>query len=278
VRPVLEAFSAEGLTPEHGFTAAARDEARLTNDALSRGFRHIVAVGGDGTWSNVADALLKAGVRDAALGLVPAGTGCDLAKSLGIPSRDLGRCARIVRAGRTRRIDVGRIEDRHFLNVAGFGIDIAVIEDSWNVRYLGGNLLYLYCALRQVYSFPGFGVEIQADAGPAVREQLMLLAIANGRVFGGGFHIAPRADLCDGQLDGMAFRNMGLARRLGIMGKLLRGTHESAPEVVASRASRYRLRFDAPPAYETDGEWNRARSGELLVESLPAALAVLAPA
>jgi diacylglycerol kinase (ATP) len=275
--PVLAALAAEGLAVEHGVSEAAGDEARLASEALGRGFRHILAVGGDGTWSNVADALLKAGARDAALGLIPGGTGCDLAKSLGIPARDLAACARIVRAGRTRAIDVGRVEQKHFLNVVGFGFDIAVIEDSWRVRYLGGDLLYLYCALRQIYSFPGFPVELAAEAGPGLRQDLMMLVIANARVFGGGFRIAPSADLGDGRLDAMAFRNMPLSRRLVLMGRLMRGTHEQAPEVSASRARCYRLRFDAPPAYETDGEWNRASSCELLVESLPAALRVLVP-
>jgi diacylglycerol kinase family enzyme len=104
-----------------------------------------------------------------------------------------------------------------------------------------------------------------------------MLVISNGRVFGGGFRIAPRAALDDGRLDAMAFRDMRLPRRLDLMARLLRGTHEAAPEVVASRARAYRLRFDAPPAYETDGEWNRARSSELLVESVPGALRVIAP-
>lgn len=278
VEPVLRALAEEGVAAEHGSTSGAGDEARLTTQALSAGFRRIVAVGGDGTWSNVADALLKSAEREAVLGLVPGGTGCDLARSLGIPARDLRACARLIREGTTRLIDVGRIEGRHFLNVAGFGFDIAVIEDSWNVRHLGGALLYPYCALRQIYAFPGFPVEIEADGVPALRERLMMLVIANAKVFGGGFRIAPRALLDDGRLDAMAFRNMGLARRLSLMAKLLRGTHEAAPEVVASRAQAYRLRFDAPPAYETDGEWNRARTGELLVESVPGALRVIAPA
>src|SRR6185295_13920610 len=124
---------------------------------LGRGFHTIVAVGGDGTWSNVANAILdsKSGAR---LGVVPAGTGCDLAKSLGIPPRDLAGCARIIRDARTRTIDVGRVESRYFLNVVGFGFDIAVIEDSWKPRPLPGSLVYLYCALRQIYAFRGFAV------------------------------------------------------------------------------------------------------------------------
>jgi len=185
--------------------------------------------------------------------------------------------ARIVRDGHTTTIDAGRIEGRHFLNVVGFGFDIAVIEDSWTVKYLGGDLLYLYCALRQLHRFPGFPVSMAADGGAPERREMLMLVIANARVFGGGFRIAPDADLSDGRLDAVSFANMPLARRLPLMGKLLRGTHRDAPEVATARSPRFALRFDAPPAYETDGEWRRAAAAELTVESVPGALRVLTP-
>jgi diacylglycerol kinase (ATP) len=273
VGPVLEALGADTA---HGVTTAAGDETRLTAEALGRGFRRIVAVGGDGTWSNVGNAIIRSGV-DAALGLVPAGTGCDLAKSLGIPPRDVARCARIVRDGHSRRIDAGRIEDRYFLNVAGFGFDIAVIEDSWTVRWLGGDLLYLYCALRQLHRFPGFLVALAVDGEPAVRREMLMFVVANARVFGGGFQIAPGAALDDGQLDVISFANMPLVRRLSIMGRLLRGSHGRASEVDSRPGRRIELRFDAPPAYETDGEWRRAASTVLTIDVAPLALRVLVP-
>lgn len=273
VAPVLQAL---GGDVAHGLTAVAGDEARLTTEALARGFRRIVAVGGDGTWSNVGNAIIRSGV-DAALGLVPAGTGCDLAKSLGVPARDVARCARIARDGHSRRIDAGRIEDRYFLNVAGFGFDIAVIEDSWTVRYLGGDVLYMYCALRQLHRFPGFPVSMAVDGEAPSRGDMLMLVAANARIFGGGFKIAPEADLGDGRLDVVSFANMTLLRRLSIMGRLLRGTHGGAPEVASRRARRLDLRFDAPPAYETDGEWHRAVSAHLTIETIPGTLRVLVP-
>jgi diacylglycerol kinase (ATP) len=185
---------------------------------------------------------------------------------------------RVILAGHTRTIDVGRIEGKVFLNVDGFGFDIAVIEDAKQVRWLGGDLLYLYSALRQLRRFPGFAVEVSANGSAHARREHLMLIIANARVFGGGFQIAPDADLEDGQLDAVGFLNMGLARRLSMMGRLLRGTHRGAPEVVASRAPSFRLRFDAPPAYETDGEWNQASSADIVVESVPRALRILTPA
>jgi len=278
VGPVLAALSAGGPVA-HGLTAAAGDEARVAREAVARGFTTIVAVGGDGTWGGVANGILESGAADrVSLGLIPGGTGCDLASSLGIPARDIPACARIVREGVTRTIDVGRIEGRYFVNVAGFGFDIAVIEDSRDVRWLRGSLLYLYCAVRQLYRFPGFPVTMAVDGGPERRQEMLMLVFANAKVFGGGFKIAPEADLADGRLDTVVFANIPLHRRFPIMVKLLRGTHRADPAVEAVRGRSFRLRFDAPPAYETDGEWNRARSAELVVETVPAALRVLVPA
>jgi YegS/Rv2252/BmrU family lipid kinase len=275
VAPVLQ-----GLAPakrlEHGFTQGPGDEARLAEEAIRRGFRRIVAVGGDGTWSNVGNAILRSGVP-VALGLVPGGTGCDLAKTLGIPPRDVGACCRIVLDGETRAIDVGRIEDKHFLNIAGFGYDVAVLEDSWNVAYLEGGALYLYCALRQLGSYRGFSLETEVDGRPLGRSDMLMVIVANARIFGGGFRVAPHADIEDGKLDAIAFGNMGFAGRVSALVRLLRGTHVRHPRVTAAAAKHLVYRFEAPPAYETDGEWNQARSSEVVVEAVPRALRVLVP-
>jgi diacylglycerol kinase (ATP) len=274
---VVSALRAGGASVEHGLSAGRGDEAAIAHRALESGFRTLVAVGGDGTWSNIGNAILRSG-HSAHLGLVAGGTGCDLAKTLGVPARDVQAAARVVLGGKTRTIDVGRIEDKYFLNVAGFGFDIAVIEDARTVRWLSGDLVYLYSALRQLRAFPGFGVEVARDGEPGERHEHLMLIVANARIFGGGFQIAPDGEIDDGRLDAVSFLNMGLGRRLAIMGRLMKGTHEGQPEVRRSTAPSFRLRFDRPPAYETDGEWNQAASAELVIESVPRALSVLVPA
>lgn len=277
VEPVLTALRRPGATVEHALTTRAGEEGELALQAVAKGFRKVVAVGGDGTWSNVAGGILQSGVP-AALGLVPGGTGCDLAKSLGIPAKDVAAQAAIIHDGVPRAIDVGRVEGKHFLNVAGFGYDIAVLENSWKVRWLSGDLLYLYCALKQLGSFPGFPVEIEADGQVYGRRELLLLVLANGKIFGGGFKIASAADLGDGKLDVSVFGNAGLFGRLSMLVGLLRGTHGTLAGVDTFTGRRFRLRFDAPPAFETDGEWNRAAGPEVQLEVLPRALQVMAPA
>jgi diacylglycerol kinase (ATP) len=277
--PVLAALreATGGASVAHALSGRPGDEITIAQQAIAHGHRRLVAVGGDGTWSNVGNAILRSG-QDVALGLIAGGTGCDLAKSLDIPAQDPAAAARVVAAGHSRAIDVGTVENRHFLNVVGFGFDIAVIEDSWRVRYLRGAPLYLYCAVRQLYRFAGFPVEMAVDGEPGRREDMMMLVIANARVFGGGFRIAPAADLSDGLLDCVVFTNMPPRRRLPILLSLLRGRHDTAPEVRFRRAASFKLQFAGPPAYETDGEWNRAGASELTIGIRPAALRVLVPA
>jgi diacylglycerol kinase family enzyme len=76
----------------------------------------------------------------------------------------------------------------------------------------------------------------------------------------------------------VSFGNMGLLKRLRLMGLLSKGRHEASPGVSTSQAASFVLRFDTPPAYETDGEWNQARAAELRVESVPGALRIRVPA
>jgi diacylglycerol kinase (ATP) len=276
VRPVVSALAAQGAEVEHALTTKPGEESDLAQRALALGFRTLVAVGGDGTWSHVGNAILHSG-QPAALGLVAGGTGCDLAKSLGIPAQDPVAAANVVLAGHTRRIDVGRIGTRYFLNIAGFGYDVAVLEDSWKVSWLQGAPVYIYCALRQIRNYPGFYVDVQAEGQTSGRQQLLMLIVANARFFGGAFRIAPDAQLDDGRLDAVSFANVPSLARLTLMQRLIQGTHIGATGVGLTRARNFKLCFDEPPAFETDGEWNRAPSRELQIETLPGALSVLVP-
>jgi diacylglycerol kinase (ATP) len=255
---------------------APGEEVALAERAIAEGCRTIVAVGGDGTWGNVAGAILRSG-QPVALGLVPGGTGSDFAKSVGVPADDVPACARIVREGHVRMIDVGRVEDRYFLNIAGFGFDVAVIEDSRRARPLRAPVLYLACALRELYFYPGLRLGLFVDGAFRGRERVLMAVIANAQVFGGGFRIAPGAVLDDGLLDGVVVRQAPLHRRLPLLVNLRRHGPHGLRDVSVTRARAYRLTFDAPPAYETDGEVNQARANDLVVESVPRALRVLVP-
>jgi diacylglycerol kinase (ATP) len=280
--PLLRrAFAAAGVVDVRVTTAAGQEE-QAARRAIDDGADTLVAVGGDGTWGNVANAILASGA-DVRLALAAAGTGNDFAKTVGAPAGDYAATARLAVDGPDARIDVGRIEGKHFLNVAGFGFDIAVIEDVSRSRWLSGQLAYPVSALRQLVGYGGLpiavaggraGAPVGAAAGAV---QHLMLIVANGRHFGGAFRIAPGASLTDGHLDAVAIRDATALRRVRLFGAATRGTHVGAPEVDVTQASSFTLTFTAPPAYETDGEYNRASSATLEVRCVPRALRVVTP-
>jgi diacylglycerol kinase family enzyme len=172
---------------------------------------------------------------------------------------------------------VGKVEDRHFLNIAGFGFDIAVLERSFRVKWLRGELLYLYCALLEMKAYPGFVLASVLDDRPGPSGTHMMVIVANAKKFGGGFAIAPEASLDDGEVDIVTFGDLGFFARFKAMGALMKGRHNDLPGIRTARARRAVFEFSAPPSFETDGEWRQAKTKSLAIEALPRALSVLVP-
>jgi diacylglycerol kinase (ATP) len=257
-------------------TRAAGDERAFARRAIDEGVRTIVAVGGDGTWSNVANAILASGA-EVRLALAAAGTGNDFAKSVGAPATDFAATARLAVDGPDVAVDVGRIEGSYFLNVAGFGFDIAVIEDAARIRWLKGDLVYIYSALRQLLGYRGISIGVTSTAGGRGASEHLMLIIANGKNFGGAFRIAPHASLTDGALDAIAIGGLSPFRRVGLFAATARGRHIGRLDVRDERAPSFTLTFTSPPAYETDGEYHRAASATLDVHCVPRALRVVTP-
>lgn len=273
---VRAAFAAHGITDVRASTARMK-EGDVAAQAIADGCTTLVAVGGDGTWSNVANAILRAG-KDTRLALVAAGTGNDFAKTAGAPARDIPATARLVAEGAERRVDVGRIEDRWFLNIAGFGFDVAVLESLSRATWLKGDALYIWSALRQLRSYGGSAIDVTTPARARGDARHLILIVANARHFGGAFRIAPQASITDGKLDAVAIRDASTLRRLKLFGAVIRGTHEGLPDVDIERSATFTLRFPSPPAYEVDGEYHKAASATLEIKSVPGALRLALPA
>ena len=175
----------------------------------------VVAAGGDGTVSEVADGLLglAAGVRPA-LGVVPVGTGSDFATCLGIPA-DPELCARALAERPPRMIDAGRLSflddlgrpaTRHFVSIASLGVSGAIdravnrLSPRWR-RGLGGKSLFFVQTLRELmrHRFPEVAVSV--DGGEPIIARIVLVAVANNPSFGGGMRIAPDARPDDGRFE-----------------------------------------------------------------------------
>lgn len=275
-------------------TSGPGDENRLADEALAAGYDTLVAVGGDGTWSHVADRLLASGRSNVRLGLLPAGTGNDFGRSLGLRFSDPEAAVKALAAGETRRLDAGRIltpsapvepggvaapsgpaRVRHFLNLVGFGFDIAVLDAAAGARFLKGEALYKWTALQQLFRFPGIEVDIHANGERVGGGRYLMVTISNSPYFGGGFPIAPRATVEDGRLHACMIGDAPPLRRMKLFGDAGKGRHVDSDEVRIVDGARFTARFAAPVRFEADGDVFAVEGDELEVEILPGALEVL---
>jgi diacylglycerol kinase (ATP) len=277
---VRAAFAAVGITDLRATTAPG-DEARVVHSALDDGIETIVVAGGDGTWGKCAAALARAG-SPARMAFVAAGTGNDFAKNLRAPARDLAAIAQLAAEGGVeRRVDLGRVDDAWFANVAGFGFDVAVLHASRRLALLRGPAVYVVAALRELFGYAGLDARVGglASEDQTVWRRRLMLVFANGREFGGTFRIAPQARVDDGRLDAMVFDEFSRGDRVPMLLRALRGTHATHPMVRHGTGASFTLECREPPWFELDGELHRATSPAVTITNVPGALRVLdAPA
>lgn len=276
---IRAAFAVHGVTAVR-LTERPGDEACAVRDALDAGATTIAIVGGDGTWGRCAAAVLAAGAGDRArLAFLAGGTGNDFAKNLSAPTRDFGAMAALCTdPSAERRVDAGAVESggatHYFLNVAGFGFDAVVLEDTSRGGRLGGNAVYIMAALRRLLGYPGFAYTLGGSDGDG--RVAMMLVFSNGTNFGGAFRIAPKARIDDGLLDSIEIGDVQGLARIPLFVSAVRGAHVMHPKVRATRHAEFRLTFTSAPACDIDGDLVQLADRNVLVRSVEAALRVVA--
>jgi len=249
---------------DHGVAAALR--------AVEAGELPVV-VSGDGMVGAIGGAMGTAGAGETPLGIVPVGRGNDLARVLGIPAEPEAAIA-IVLAGHTRAIDVGEANGKPFLGIASAGFDSDANRIANEARFVRGNLVYLYAALRAMAGWRPARFTI-AIGDERTRLGGYDVVVANNSCYGGGMFIAPDAELDDGKFDVVTIADMGKLRALYNLTKVFKGTHVRIPEVNVVRASRLGLSASRPFALYADGEHLTDLPADLRV--VPRALRVLVP-
>lgn len=206
---------------------------------------------------------------------MPAGTGNDFAKTLGVAGATPDEVFRLVARRTTSQIDVGRADGRYFINSCGFGFAASVLEATQRVRFLKGDALYIYSALAQLFSYRALDVTIDGPLRGKGKNLLMAVA-SNGRSLGGAFRIAPMASVTDGKLDFCLVSDTNVLGRVRTFAGALRGTHLDLPGVTSVKSESMSLTFAASPAMEMDGELQQASSRTVRIECIPRALTVVA--
>lgn len=222
----------------------------LAGEASAGGFSRVLAVGGDGTLREIVQGTLGSGVE---VGLIPAGSGNDFCRTLMIPA-DPVRALEIALGNSVIQLDVGELNGKAYLNVAGCGIDAEIASlAATKLRFLGGRLSYLASALVQLATHRPRRYDIIVD-GRVISTHAYLIAAANGRYYGGGMMIAPDADPSDGMLDICIVRDMTKAEFAANLPRVYSGRHVDHPLVEILRGRRIVLQTDHPVRCQADGE------------------------
>jgi len=188
------------------------DMDRFVEEALNEGIGRIVAGGGDGTLNLVANMLMKPGrAGRASLGVLPLGTANDFARGAGLPRDDLSAALDRAISGEATLIDLGVVNGQFFINVAsgGFGAEVTAATPKDLKAALGGSAYSLMGLVKLMNLKPYSGRLILPD-GSTEDVSALFVAIGNNRFAGGGFDVAPKADMTDGLLDLAAVSSAGL--------------------------------------------------------------------
>jgi diacylglycerol kinase (ATP) len=250
---------------------------KVIADAVEAGVDRIVVIGGDGTIHLVASALL-AGPRRVVVGVVPAGTGSDLARALAIP-RDPAAALRRAMLGAPQPMDAGHAtgEDGsfHFANIASAGIS-GLVDSTVNAIANRGRATFLRATLVALRRYRCVPARVIVDGEPFYEGPLFLLAVANGTTFGKGMRIAPLADPADGLLDVVVVGAIAGWQLLHRLPQVYLGRHLAAGPVRYRRAREVELQpLAALPPFDVDGE--TYPSGATRFSTLPAALLMAGP-
>jgi len=281
-RAIERALREAGVDFDSLDTQRAGHGDELARQALLKGRRHILAVGGDGSVNEVVHGIMNAGLadtRDVTLAVAPTGTGNDWARSLGIP-RDPTGIARAIAGGHTMLHDVGAIDfpgrnlpRRWFINVAGAGYDAYVTERV--PRPVPSAFTYLRIALRGLAEYRAPRFSITTADGAHIAGPMLLAFVANAQYCGNRMQVAPTARMDDGMLDVLAVRELSLLQALPKLAKLYGGRILGDPAVQHLRAARVRIETDPPAVIQADGQIIGKTPAEFSL--LPQALRVIVP-
>jgi diacylglycerol kinase (ATP) len=230
----------------------------------------LVVVGGDGMVHLAVQALAGSSTR---LGLIPAGTGNDVARYFDIPRKDTAGATDVVIGGRERRVDLARIGSKYFLTVLAAGFDAIVNERANEMTWPKGQMRYNLATVAELRTLKPISYVLEID-GEQHRFEATMVAVGNGTSFGGGLRITEGALLDDGLLDVVIIKPMSRTMLLRTYPKLFKGTHVHHPGYEHHHAKTVTIAAPGITAY-ADGE--RIGPLPLTVEVAPLALRVLVP-
>ncbi len=273
-------FHEQGICLETVFTQYPGHAVELARSVIAKGYRKIMAVGGDGTINEVVNGLYKDNrliSDDIRLIIFSQGTGCDYIRSLGI-SNKVEDIVKMLNGNKVELLDLGQVffqnhqgieENRLFVNLAdtGIGADTAKLVNDSSKR-LGGFLTYLLGILRTLFTHKNKKIRVIIDQEERYNQYLNSVMVANGKYFGGGIQIAPEANLKNGSFNIVLLKNFNKLQIIVNLIKAYKGTHLSHPLVDSIVGNDILLQIE-------DGEISELELDGESVGTLPARFKIL---
>jgi YegS/Rv2252/BmrU family lipid kinase len=258
------------------FTEKPKQATQIARELLKEGFDLIIGVGGDGTLNEITNGFFQSNTNktindQAALGIIPSGTGSDFIRFMKIP-RDLNKSVELIKNSSIKKIDIGRIHfprdnqeesSQYFINVADFGLGAAVIKNMSAIPSIKrGPFSYYKGLLSTLKNYKSKPVKMVIDDHEEIDGKFLIGAVANGRIFGGGMIIAPEAEPDDGFLDLVLVEDMKKLEIVKNTPLLYKGTIAKNPKVIIKKIKKIKISSTEDVQIEYDGELGKILPAE----------------
>lgn len=250
---VLEKLERAGYETSTHATTAEGDATEAAKDAVLRNFDVIIASGGDGTLNEVIAGVSNFEKRPT-IGLIPTGTTNDFARALRIP-RDIDEAVNIIVRGETVPVDVGLMNNRHFINIAGGGrLTELTYEVPSKLKTVLGQLAYYLKGIEMLPSIHSSPVRIEYD-GEVFDDEAMLFLVGLTNSVGGFEKLAPNSSINDGKFTLIILKKCNIAEFIRVVSLAIRGEHLDDPLVIATKAEKISVSSSEEVLLNLDGEY-----------------------
>jgi diacylglycerol kinase (ATP) len=274
---VESALHQAGITHDLVLTERPGHGIELAEKAVQDGFSPIISAGGDGSNGDVLNGMQRSRQGDSLkpFGVLPLGTANDLVVNLSLP-KELPAAASCIAAGKTRRIDLGKVNEWVFANNSAVGLEPVVTIYNIRMVRLRGIIRYIVAALRAINQKPAWNMSLEWDDG-SYEGPISLVSVGNCPLTGGVFRMAPAADPADGLLTFVYGYAPTRRRMLGLLPKTMSGEYVKDPAIHQQHTRRLVIHSATPTPLQVDGEIRLEAGTDFVYECLPASLDIYSP-
>ncbi|NLZ48992.1 MAG: diacylglycerol kinase family lipid kinase [Clostridiales bacterium] len=254
-------------------TEKAGHAREIAKEYTSKEVMRVYSVGGDGTLNEVLNGMAES---DSSLAIIPSGSGNDFIRSL-TNKEDLEDILITSIKKEFELVDLGKCNDKYFINIASVGLDAEIVYNAIKIKRLPlipSKFAYLISIFTTVFGYKSKKLKIQLD-DKNIYEETLLTAVANGKYYGGGMMVAPKAELCDGTFEICHVKEVSPFKIIRLFPRLIKGIHDTIKEVSFYKTKKIRIQSEEEISVNIDGELFRAR--DISLEILPKAIKIVRP-